>query len=597
MERFRRALVGLALLGAVVLGGVVVADPLADPREPAPEATELAFREVGSEVGFAYTNDVRFGIMSNAGVYAADYDDDGWTDLLAVGGNRSVLYENRRGTFAPSGELAGIDRTMRSALFLDYDDDGRTDLLLFPDGGQPLAFRNDGGNLERVDVGFDVNTSVPTGATAGDYTGNGCLDLFVVQNGDWTTRLPAGQRESGVTPRTDNGNPNYLFRGNCERFENVTAEAGIRGTRWSLAASTVDLDEDGRPDVHVANDFNHDVVYWNRGNGTFEQAVLGEATDRNGMASEIEDFDGDGRLDVFVTNIYFPPNASAETTFVTAERSKGNNLLLNRGDRTFADSAGAYGVRLGGWGWAAVATDLDNDGDTDVFHPTLSITAALGIEILAVRRNGSEYSYPALFERVADGQRPYRRRNASTAGFERMDGRGGAQLDFDHDGDVDIAVATAARPSTGTFRLYENVGATGEALQVRLVGGSATPIGARVAASTDDGTQVRAFTAKTDYLSQDAGVLHFGLGSHERADVRVTWPDGSRQTVENVSAGQRITLSRDGVEATTAFESGAGGGWCLRADCLGAPALALALAAVLGGVAVAFRRYDGRDRR
>jgi len=343
MERFRRALVGLALLGAVVLGGVVVADPLADPREPAPEATELAFREVGSEVGFAYTNDVRFGIMSNAGVYAADYDDDGWTDLLAVGGNRSVLYENRRGTFAPSGELAGIDRTMRSALFLDYDDDGWTDLLLFPDGGQPLAFRNDGGDLQRVDVGFDVNTSVPTGATAGDYTGNGCLDLFVVQNGDWTTRLPAGQRESGVTPRTDNGNPNYLFRGNCEGFENVTAEAGIRGTRWSMAATMVDLDEDGRPDVHVANDFNYDVVYWNQGDGTFEQAVLGEATNRNGMASAVADVNGDGYTDIYVTNIYFPETDTnvSRTYLGTNERAGGNNLLINRGNRSFEDRAAA----------------------------------------------------------------------------------------------------------------------------------------------------------------------------------------------------------------------------------------------------------------
>ncbi|MFB6147242.1 MAG: FG-GAP repeat domain-containing protein, partial [Halobacteriaceae archaeon] len=145
-------LVGYGLYGVVYLGAAGAYAAVADASEPVDPlvadrnetvtvaGAHIELREVSDAAGFEYTNDVPArGRMSNAGVYAADYDEDGWTDLLAVGGRQPVLFENRGGTFEPSGALPQFDQRMRSAVFLDYDTDGRQDLVLLPIHGEPVT--------------------------------------------------------------------------------------------------------------------------------------------------------------------------------------------------------------------------------------------------------------------------------------------------------------------------------------------------------------------------------------------------------------------------------------------------------------------------
>jgi len=511
----------------------------------------FVFDRVGEERGLEYQYNSTYGgnhrLVTNAGVYVADYDRDGWDDVLAVGGDRPVLYTNRGGRFVASGALDGIDRSVRTALFVDYDADGWRDLLLLSIGRSPLLLENDNGTFSRRDAGFRTPLRNPVGATTGDYDADGCPDLYVIQYGNWSTRLPTGYENYSATAGGDNGSPNRLYDGHCGSFDRVEG-APTGATRWSLATSTADLDGDDRPDIHVANDFNHDVVYLNRGNGSFREVVLGERTNRNGMSSELGDVNGDRRLDVFVTNIYYPDWAAARINAVLRIKASGNNLLVNRANGTFLERSGDYGVRRGGWGWAAVMADLDNDGDEDLFHTTRTMSFRLrdaefsAAEIDRLERKPM-YNRPVAWER-RDGQ--FDSVDAERAGFVTANGRGAAALDFDRDGALDLLVAA---PGDQGYVLYENANASGRrALQVRVGDNGTLATGADVVVRTDGETQWRQVRPGTDFLSQDPGYLHVGVGRATAVDVRVTWPDGTERLFRDVRTDRRIVISRAGVE-------------------------------------------------
>jgi len=523
--------------------GTAGADSVSTEFEAEPFRFEAV--DAGLNYTFAGTEDI---ITYKAGVFAADYDRDGWTDILAIGDRRPVLFENANGSFEPSGALPEIDEgRVQGALWVDYDVDGRPDLLLFPEDAPPLLLENTGEGFEKRPSAFERSLNNSLGATTADYNRDGCPDLFVYQNGDWTERLPQGNRDFSAPVNDDNGNPDFLYRGTCDGFERVS-DAGIRGERWSLAASFVDFNDDGYPDVHQANDYNHDIVYLNQQNGSFEQVVLPERTNRNGMSSEVADVTGNGRLDVFVTNIFLPTLVARQLTPGLALKANGNNLVTRLGDETFVERANQYDINRGGWGWAAVVTDFDNDGDEDLFHTTRDLDfdrrdttfSESQSDLLASR---SYYSYPAVWTRT--NATAFRQMDPEAAGFIPTNGRGVARLDYDRDGDADLVVA-----GEKSYRVYENRMDRGNAMQVRVLGanGSQTAAyGSTVAVTADGRTQTRRVHARTDFLSQDARLVHVGVGNATRVDLRVAWPDGTTRRFENRSVGQRLVVTPDGV--------------------------------------------------
>jgi hypothetical protein len=527
---------GILLWGGGVLGGA---------------ATEsFVFEEVSEQRGLDYvgTADKRatFG-NGRAGTYVLDFNGDGWPDLLAIGNNGPVLYENVEGDLERH-PFPAVDITVKSALVFDYDNDGRQDVLLLPIKGTPVFVENGADGFSRKMVGFDDRIEIGMAATAGDYNGDGCLDVFVAQNGDWRAGPPQKVRietieqeydesmTQSLREKPDNGNPNYLYRGTCSSFERVT-DAGIEGTRWSVATSMADLTGDGRPDIHVANDFANDTLYVNKGDGRFRKKTIAD-TDRNGMSSELADVNRDGRVDVFVTNIHFRRKPLTMRA-LPGMSNDGNNLLINQGNGSFESSEERYGVMDGGWGWASVLVDLNNDGDLDLIHTTRNYVLTTGSE--------ETVSPPSVWERV--GPENFSKVDATQRGFEPSNGKGLARADFDLDGDQDLVLAD----DDGRYRFYDNRVRDGDEtagrnyLQVLATTAGGRPAYGTVVTVTVDGTTRTAVVdTSTDFLSQDSRYLHFGLGDAERASVTVRWPDGSAETVE-LEANQRVRIGPDGI--------------------------------------------------
>lgn len=527
----RRRLFAVVAVLILVLAASGTAVKLSETGETASDSS-LQFREVSSDVGVDYVTTGSDLGNGDGAVLVTDYNRDGWQDILLLGGDEPALYRNNRsGGFTKTDALPAVEQDqLKSGLFFDYDNDGWQDLLLLPRHGPAVFLENQQGTFQHASVGLNVNLTWGTSAVSADYDDDGCLDLFITQNGDWSERVPNRSSDNPIDP--DNGEPNMLFDGNCDTFERVNG-TGIEGTRWSLTASFVDFTGNGHPDIHVANDFNYDRLYINQGNGSFESRRIPN-TNRHAMTSEVEDVNGDGRLDIFVTNIEF-----GNPSEVWAIRSgfemvnRGNNLLVNQGNGTFEDRATDYGVRRGGWGWAGNLVDLDNDGNLDLIHATQTYLVSQDGNWREVKTR------PAVWERKGDS---FERLNASERGFVPANGRGLAVLDFDRDGDQDIVVAD----TEGSFKVYENVGTTGNWIQVDVRAEDGVVQGTRVTAIADNETRTQVRDSKVNFFSQSTRVLHFGLENADRVDLRVKFPDGTVRRFEDVRVGKRVVVSKNG---------------------------------------------------
>lgn len=543
------AVVVVLVLGVVTVGVVVFVFGDDDSSEP---IDGLAFSEAAEEYGIShdhedtpsYSGTQRF--MSDAGVYVTDRTNNGNQDILLGEGGDVAMYENREGEFTEIDVIPAVDGTIRAAHFFDYDGDGLEDLLLLRMNDTPVLLENTGTDYVERDVGLDRHLDVPVAATAADYTGNGCLDLLIAQNGDWSNESPKGELEDDVPIDEDNGEPNVLFENDCSEFTDATDTAGLEGDRWTLAVSFVDLTGNGLPDIHEGNDYNHDILYKNQGDGTFEQVVMEDTSNRNAMSSAINDFVGNGHPDIFVTNIWLPDELrELDWLYALGPRTEGNNLFINDGEGNFEDKAPEYGVERGGWGWAAVTQDLNNNGNLDIVHTNRIYEINLRGGYSEMERSEFEDRYPffrfaAVFEGMGDELREI---DAEEAGFLPMDARGAAELDVNANGLLDIFIAER----DDKFRLYENDAESKASIQVDVQRGDETPaIGSTVRVETTDDVQYRWYKGNSDYHSQGQRLVHVGLGEASSASLTVEWPDGTSHTFDDLDVDNRYTVSPDG---------------------------------------------------
>jgi hypothetical protein len=339
-------------------------------------------------------------VYGHQGISVGDADGDGLDDLYIAqpGGLPNRLYLNQGdGTFIDGSRAAGLDvlDDTSMSLFADIDNDGDQDLILI--GAEPLLFVNDGAGVFelRDNAGLrpsEDRAAMFTGAALADYDRDGFLDLYVCAYDFWQ----AGSEYDAPTPYYDasNGPANLLFRNKGDgTFEEVTAAAGLdaNNNRFSFAAAWADYDDDGFPDLYVANDFGRNNLYRNNGDGTFTD-VAAEAGVEDlgaGMSAAWGDYDGDGRLDLHVSNMWSSAgqrltfNAQfegvAESPEIRAQyqrQARGNSLFHNKGDGTFEDVSEAAGVTMGRWAWASDFVDLTSDGRLDLFVQNGYITGA-----------------------------------------------------------------------------------------------------------------------------------------------------------------------------------------------------------------------------
>ena len=504
-------------------------------------------------------------LLDSAGAGAAflDFDKDGRLDVYLVNGwrldgdriaerGRNALYHQRAdGTFEDVTDRAGVagEGEWGSGAFVaDYDNDGWPDILVTT-FGRNVLYRNLGdGRFENVAARAGLESpGWNTGAAFFDADGDGWLDLYIAQYVDCTledvlkakrTLWWRGLEQVAFGPFGLKGAPDHFFRNEGGRFVDATVEAGMqdKALGFGFGVRAADFDGDGRIDLYVANDSDPNYLYRNEGKGVFKEigTWAGAALDENGAAQAsmgiaVGDVDGDGVLDLFTTNF--------SEDFSTLYHGVGNGLFE---DVSKASGVGPATYRPLSWGTAFA--DLDNDGDLDLVvanghiypqidrHPELIGTLAQKNLLL---ENRSRPGAPAFRDATEE----------AGPGFQgSWSSRGLAVGDFDNDGKVDVLVSHLDAPPS----LLRNESPDGGAwLTVVCEGkhGEANPIGTTVTVRAGGRVQSRDIAAGDSFLSTNDPRPHFGLGAYTTVDeVLVRWPDGTRSVRRGVPARQFLRV-------------------------------------------------------
>jgi hypothetical protein len=314
------------------------------------------------------------------GAAAADFNGDGWIDLFVTAPDRCYLYLNDgHGRFVDVSEAAGVKIVSGGVapLALDYDNDGDTDIFISSVGRQILLENRlkQEGKLIFRDVSLEAGVDVPAigfSAVAGDVNGDGLPDIYV------TCYNSYGRITPNSWFRATNGTPNLLFINQGDgTFKEEAKKWGVDDSRWSYAAVMVDLNQDGKLDLLVANDFGEKGVFINKGDHFEDEArQMGLLDPGNGMGVSVGDYNNDGLLDVHFTNMsstagnrilsrLFPTQGPQDN--VLKKLAAGNSLYENSGNNHFRDVTAEAGGFSAGWAWGGGFIDFDNDGWEDLF--------------------------------------------------------------------------------------------------------------------------------------------------------------------------------------------------------------------------------------
>jgi len=477
-----------------------------------------------------------------------DYDADGWPDILLINGmdwpghkrQRSTLRlfrNNRNGTFTDVTKSAGLDIEMygMGVAVGDYNNDGFPDIFISC-VGQSRLFHNTGKGTF-VDAtrssGLFGRQGLSTSALWFDYDRDGLLDLFVCNYVRWSPEHDVfcsldGTHKSYCTPEAYRGDTCWLFhnRGNGT-FEDVTATSGVfDSSSKSLGVAMFDYDQDGWPDLLVANDTQPNKLYRNLHNGKFRdvavEAGLAFSTEgkaRAGMGVDVGDFDNSGQPGIAITNF--------DNEMIGLYRAGTPGVYDD-----VATPAGIGAPSRSTLGFGCMFLDVDLDGGLDLAVANGHIDET----VRNIRGNVGYAQPPQLFLNQGNGK--FRDVAAEVGGgFEKPRvGRGLAYADFDRDGDLDILLTTNNGPAV-LFRNDQLAGNHSIRFELQGTQSNRDAIGASVQIFAGDLHQLRTLRGGSSYLSQSELPLTFGLAKRDKIDrVVIHWPSGRSEEYKNLPA-------------------------------------------------------------
>jgi len=528
---------------------------------------KLAFVDVTKEAGLAAFRNVQGGVAAKphilevmgGGAAFLDYNGDGNLDILLVRGSTierfrqgggdpvCALYRgDGRGHFVDVTEAAKLNARGwgMGVAVADYDNDGRDDIFITGYGRNFLYHNRGDGSFEEAAAQAGVEkTTWSLGAAFADLDRDGNLDLYVANYIEYPLdRLPKRDASCNYRgfpvfcgPRGLPGARDALYLGDGKgHFRDVTAERGIDPEKsYGLGVVIADYDNDGWPDIFVANDLQANLLYRNLGRGKFEEVAVGagaafseDGIEEGSMGVDFGDFNNDGWLDLYYTN------SSYQT----------NTLLDNNHDGSFTNVTNPAGHGQSTYlyvGWGTAFADLDNDGWEDLFvvnghlYPEADRFAM-----------GLEYKQRSLLF-FNQGGKTFREAGLQLGLNQLWKSRGLAIGDYDNDGKPDLLINNLDDAPV----LLHNASPNGNHwLLVRCVGSQSnrSGVGARLTLRTGQSQQIREIKAGTSYLSSNDLRVHFGMGSNNRADLlEIRWPSGKVQKLENVKADQILVVKEE----------------------------------------------------
>jgi hypothetical protein len=497
------------------------------------------------------------------GAAAVDVDNDGWLDVVFAQGSTlaqhragaspgPVIYRNRGGMrFENVTARAGLEARGwgMGVAAADFDNDGFVDLLL-TNLGPDVLYRNDGDGTFS-DVTARSGVSVPgwsSSAAFFDADRDGLLDLYVARYLDVGPDALPQERGGGSCsylgvsvlcgPRGLPGAPDAYFRNlGGGRFEERSEAAGLvdRERYFGLGVVASDLDGDGDPELYVGNDATPNLLFVNRGDGRFDERGLpsglslsGDGNEQATMGVDAADYDNDGRLDVYATHF----------------SSDYSTLYRNAGGLQFDDVTLRARIRDAAWvSWGTRFVDLDHDGWKDLVKVNGHVYPHL-----RGAASGERYEQPALTVYLNGRDGTFRDATAEVGGAAATPsvGRGAAFADFDNDGDVDVLVARLDSPPL--LLRNDQPAEKRHWLMLRTVGrrSNRDGIGARVSVRTGALEQTWEIKRSVGIFSASDPRAHFGLGAAARVDLlRVAWPSGKVDEFRDVPADVHYVVDEE----------------------------------------------------
>lgn len=583
-------------------------EPLESPSQPSGSTmfTELAPEETGIDISNEYLDprmwDDRYQEFAlgaiGTGITVGDYDNDGRPDLFIVNKTgRSRLFRNLgdwkfqdvtddaglgepersfldsvTSWFSSKDEEESVEAWKQGAVFADVNNDSWLDLYACRFGAPNTLYINRGdGSFYEAENAAGLGLSSASGMAAFcDFDRDGWLDAYLQTNMLNSVDSPDGNRDR-------------LYRNNGDgTFTDITDEAGISGVTLGHSATCWDYNEDGWPDIYVANDFaTPDQLYRNNGSeGSFSfTEVIDSVVPHqpfSSMGADLGDVNNDGRIDLFVADMApttheMDQRGMAITRFSMQEETLDpeatpqymqNALYLNSGTGRMREGAWMYGIARTDWTWSTRFEDLDNDGFQDL-HVTNGMAREYQNDDLRQRiyrsanlqgRMGIMKSSPVLSE----SNLAYR--NLKGKGFERVEqdwglGQVGVSFgtafgDFDEDGDLDLIYSNYEAPPT--VLRNDSQGGRRAIFELRGTTSNHFGVGATVRIETASGSQVRQLVLARGYLSSSEPLLHFGLGEDETIDrATIHWPSGHVQTFEHLTSNNRFIVTEPAGKASS----------------------------------------------